>query len=159
VAAQAVIDIVVATSAEQLDQVRALFEEYWNSFGFTPCFQGFSEELAALPGKYATPRGRLALLLSDGVAAGCGAFRPIDGQRCEIKRVYVRPEFRGRGIGRALLTWLIDEARRESYRQMLADTMPVMREALQMYDRTGFERIGPYAPGATPGAIYLLLKL
>ena len=101
-AAQAVIDIVTATSAEQLDQVRALFEEYWNSFGFTPCFQGFSEEVAALPGKYAMPRGRLALLLADGSAAGCGAFRPIDEGRCEIKRVYVRPEFRGHGIGRAL---------------------------------------------------------
>ena len=87
------------------------------------------------------------------------AFRPIDEQRCEIKRVYVRPEFRGRGIGRALLTWLIDEARRESYREMLADTMPVMREALEMYDRTGFERTGPYTPEATPGAIYLRLNL
>ena len=153
------VDIVTATSAEQLDQVRALFEEYWNSFGFTPCFQGFSEELAALPGKYATPRGRLALSLLDGLAAACGAFRPIDQERCEIKRVYVRPEFRGRGIGRRLLTWLIAEARAERYCEMLADTMPVMREALEMYDRTGFERTGPYTPEATPGAIYLRLRL
>src|SRR5689334_18065121 len=95
--------IVPAQTAEQLETVRRLFEEYWSSFGFTPCFQNFGDELAGLPGKYAPPRGRLALAVIEGSAAGCVALRALDAERCEVKRLYVRPEFRGSGIGRALL--------------------------------------------------------
>src|SRR5581483_1684613 len=137
--------IVGVTSAEQVAEVRRLFEEYWNAFGFTPCFQNFDRELAGLPGPYVPPDGRLALAIADGAAAGCVALRRFDPDRCEFKRLYVRPEFPGRGFGRALLEWVITEARNAGYREMLADTLPVMATALQMYDRAGFERTGPYS--------------
>ncbi len=139
--------------------VRELFEEYWNSFGFTPCFQGFDREVAGLPGDYVPPRGRLGIARMEGEAAGCVALRPFDEARCEAKRLYVRPGFRGHGLGRELLRWVIAEARSAGYREMVGDTMPVMTQALEMYDRAGFERTGPYAEKATPGAIYLRLKL
>ncbi len=153
------VDIVHAARTDQLEFVRALFNEYWQSFGFTPCFQGFDREVANLPGKYAPPGGRLGLAMAGDAAAGCVAMRRIDAQRCEAKRLYVRSRFRGRGAGRALLEWLIAEARAAGYRELLADTMPVMRQALEMYERAGFRQTGPYLADATPGAIYLRLSL
>lgn len=151
--------IVQAAGEQEIAHVRELFQEYWDSFGFTPCFQNFAQELAGLPGKYAPPGGRLGLALVDGLPAGCVALRRIDGERCEAKRLYVRPAARGQRLGAALLDWVIAEARAAGYRELLGDTMPVMRQALAMYDRLGFERTGPYGPEATEGAIYLRLKL
>jgi putative acetyltransferase len=151
--------IVQAASEDHVAEVRRLFQEYWDSFGFTPCFQNFSRELAELPGKYAPPGGRLGLALLDCLPAGCVALRRMDAARCEAKRLYVKPEMRGHGLGAALLAWVIAEARAAGYRELLGDTMPVMQQALAMYDRLGFERIGPYAAEATAGAIYLRLKL
>src|SRR6185503_8655658 len=97
--------IVAVESAAQLQQVRELFEEYWTSFGFTPCFQGFGDEVTSLPGEYTPPGGGLALATIDGESAGCAALRRFDQDRCEFKRLYVRPRFRGCGVGRALLAW------------------------------------------------------
>jgi len=151
--------IVQAVAEPEVAQARSLFQEYWDSYGFTPCFQNFGDEVAGLPGKYAPPLGRLALALVDGQPAGCIALRPIDDTRCEAKRLYVRPLARGRGLAHALLAWVMAEARTIGYREMLGDTMPVMQEALTLYERLGFERIAPYAAEATPGAIYLRLKL
>jgi len=151
--------IVMAGSAGEIEMVRELFQEYWSSFGFTPCFQNFAGELAGLPGDYVPPAGALGLALMDGQAAGCAALRRIDETRCEAKRLFVRPAFRGQGTGRALLDWLIAQARAAGYREMLGDTMPVMEQALAMYDRYGFERAQPYSAEPTPGAIYLRLKL
>jgi hypothetical protein len=124
--------IVQAVTSRQLAEVRELFEEYWMSFGFTPCFQNFGAELAGLPGGYAPPGGRLALALVEGQPAGCAALRRLDGNRCEFKRLY---------------------------RQLLCDTMPVMAEALSLYEHAGFARAGPYSGHATPGAIFLRLEL
>ena len=152
-------EIVSAASPEHLAMVRQLFEEYWQSFGFTPCFQNFAAEVAGLPGYYAPPAGRLALALEGVEPAGCVALRPLDQLRAEAKRLYVRPQFRGRGTGLALLEWVIGEARAAGYREMLGDTMPVMQRALAMYWRLGFEQTGPYTPDPTPGAIYLRLAL
>lgn len=152
-------EIVQAIDPPAVAQVRALFEEYWAAFGFTPCFQNFGDEVAGLPGEYAPPGGRLLLALVDGEPAGCGALRSLDAGRAEAKRLYVRPQFRGLGIGRALLDWIIAEARHAGHREIVGDTMPVMREALAMYERRGFERTGPYSAGPTPGAIYLRLRL
>lgn len=152
-------DIVPVEAAAQLDEVRRLFQEYWDSFGFTPCFQNFGDELAGLPGAYAPPDGRLAIATVDGTVAGCAALRRIDATRCEAKRLYVRPAFRGSGAGRALLNWIIAEARAAGYRELLGDTMPVMQQALAMYDRMGFERTGPYGDKPTEGAIYIRLML
>ena len=151
--------IVPVETEVQVAEVRILFQEYWDSFGFTPCFQDFGSELAQLPGKYAPPGGRLALAFVDGRPAGCVALRRIDDTRCEAKRLYVRPEARRHRLGSALLEWVIGEARAAGYREMLGDTMPVMEQALAMYDRIGFERTAPYHPDPTPGAIYLRLKL
>jgi putative acetyltransferase len=151
--------IVPVESAEQLAAVRQLFEEYWNFFGFTPCFQNFGNELAALPGEYTPPGGRLALAMVANAAAGCVALRRIDAARCEAKRLYVKPEYRGSGVGRALLDWVITEARSAGYREMVGDTMPVMKRALAMYDQAGFERTGPYGDKPTQDAIYIRLAL
>jgi putative acetyltransferase len=152
-------EIVHVTTAGQLAEVRALFEEYWQSFGFTPCFQNFSGELAALPGDYVPPGGRLALALVHGKPAGCAALRRFDAQRCEFKRLFVRPQFRGLRLGRELMAWIIAEAKSAGYRQLVCDTMPVMADALTMYERAGFERTEPYSVHPTPGAIFLRLVL
>ena len=141
------------------ERVRELFREYWSSFGFSPCFQNFESELAGLPGAYAPPGGTLVVAKIDGELAGCCALRRFDAERGEAKRLYVRPQFRGQGVGRALLVWVIDEARRMGYREIVGDTVPQMAAALEMYDRMGFERTAPYSGQPTPGAIYLRLKL
>ena len=151
--------IVAVTEHAQLEQIRLLFQEYWDSFDFTPCFQNFSAEVAALPGDYAPPGGALALALAGDEPAGCAALRRVDGERCEAKRLYVRPGFRGQGLGKALLDWVTAHARAMGYREIVGDTMPVMSRALEMYHRAGFERTGPYAADPTPGAIYIRLRL
>ena len=151
--------IAIVENAAQLEQARTLFEEYWKSFGFTPCFQNFGDEVAGLPGAYAPPGGRLALAIIEGIPAGCVALKRFDENRCEAKRLYVRPEFRGHGVGRALLDWVIAQARAIGYRELVGDTMPVMQQALDMYRRMGFEFTGPYAADPTPGAIFLRLRL
>ena len=99
--------ILPAVTPEHLRMVRDLFLEYWESFGFDPSFQNFSSEVAGLPGQYAPPQGRIGLALLADAPAGCVAFRRIDEVRCEAKRMFVRQEFRGLGVGRALLDWLI----------------------------------------------------
>jgi GNAT superfamily N-acetyltransferase len=151
--------IVEAVTKEEIAQVRELFEEYWASFGFTPCFQNFGAELDGLPGDYAPPGGRLGLALVDGQPAGCAALRRFDAERCEFKRLYLRPQFRGGGRGRQLLAWVVAEARAAGYRQAVCDTMPAMAQALTMYERAGFERTEPYGDHPTPGAIFLRLRL
>jgi GNAT superfamily N-acetyltransferase len=131
---------------EALAAVRGLLEEYWNSFGFTPCFQNFGDELSGLPGAYSPPTGRLALATIDGQPAGCIALRRVGAQRAEVKRLYVRPNYRGYGLGRGLMEWVMAEARAEGYAEIVGDTMPVMRDALALYDRMGFERAGTGLP-------------
>jgi putative acetyltransferase len=133
------VEILQAIATPHVEEVRRLFGEYWAEFGFTPCFQNFGGELAALPGAYLPPAGRLALAMVDGEPAGCAALRRFDAQRGEAKRLFVRPAFRGRGLGLALLEWIIAEAREAGYRELVGDTLPVMDKALEMYRRIGFE--------------------
>jgi len=142
-----------------LATVRTLLLEYWDSFGFTPCFQNFGDEVGSLPGAYAPPGGRLALATVNGEPAGCIAMRRVDSRRAEAKRLYVRPAFRGSGLGRALLEWVISEARAAGYRQIVGDTMPAMHEALALYDRMGFKRAEPYSEHPTEGAIFISIEL
>ena len=151
--------IVSVDGAHALETVRTLLQEYWDSFGFTPCFQNFGDELAGLPGAYAPPAGRLALASVEGKPAGCIALRRVDESRAEAKRLYVRPEFRGHGLGRALMEWVMTEARAAGYSEIVGDTMPEMREALALYDRMGFERGEPYAAQPTEGAIFIRIRL
>jgi GNAT superfamily N-acetyltransferase len=153
------IRIAAAHEPEMLPTVRMLFEEYWNSFGFTPCFQNFGVELDGLPGRYAPPDGRLAMAWVGDEPAGCVALRRFDGKRAEVKRLYVRPTHRGLGLGRRLLEWVMDEARAAGYTEMVGDTMPVMTEALTMYDRMGFERMAPDTEQAKVGAIAIRRSL
>lgn len=128
-----------------MDAARELFVEYENWLGVSLCFQGFEEELAGLPGKYEPPKGRLLFAYSDEELAGCVAFRPIDDETCEIKRLYVRDKFRGLGIGRKLLERLIDEAKISGYKKMRLDSwIPRMQTAIAMYRKFGFYEIEPY---------------
>jgi putative acetyltransferase len=150
-------EITQADTHSSLNQIRELFKEYWSSFGFTPCFQGFQQELDTLPGAYAPPRGRLLLAVIDGEPAGCIALRPVDDTRCEAKRLFVRPKFRGTGLGRTLLERLLDEARHAGYRELIGDTLPVMDRALVLYDRMGFERVAEDSAGQD--MIYIRMRL
>jgi ribosomal protein S18 acetylase RimI-like enzyme len=152
--------IVAAASQEQLAQVRELFLEYAGSLGFSLCFQSFDQELAGLPGDYAPPQGRLLLAKYDGQLAGCVALHQIEDGICEMKRLYVRPQARGKRLGRALADYLIAEARQIGYRKMRLDTVePVMKEAVAMYRRLGFREIPPYRENPIAGALYMELDL
>lgn len=140
--------------------MRELFLEYAQSLGFSLCFQSFDQELAALPGDYAPPDGRLLLAYYEGEPVGCIAMHKLDASTCEMKRLYVRPKFRGKKLGFALATTLIEEARRIGYRAMRLDTVePVMKDAVVMYRRIGFQDIPPYRVNPIPGALYLELPL
>ena len=147
--------------AAQLECVRSLFCQYAASLGFDLGFQGFVEELADLPGDYAPPRGRLLLACADAgdgeepTAAGCVALRPLEGQTCEMKRMYIPAGFRGRGLGRLLAERLITEARQAGYLRMRLDTIEFMKEALGLYRSLGFREIPPYRYNPIPGAVYL----
>ena len=145
-------------SGPALDEVRALFVEYGQSLNFDLCFQSFDEELRSLPGPYAPPAGRLMLARLDGNAAGCIALKPLAPGICEMKRLYVRPEFRGQQLGKMLVTHVIDGARRAGYTAMRLDTIAgAMDHAVALYRSLGFRDIPPYYADPIPNAVYLEL--
>ena len=147
-------------SREQAAEVRELFLEYARSLTFDLCFQSFDKELAGLPGDYAPPEGRLLLAIFDGQTAGCVALRKIENDVCEMKRLYVRPQFRGKGLGKALAERIIHEAREIGYKKLRLDTVePVMRAAVAMYRQLGFQEIEPYRANPIEGALYMELQL
>jgi GNAT superfamily N-acetyltransferase len=149
-----------AESSAQIAQARELFLEYAQSLGFSLCFQNFDEELAHLPGDYAPPQGRLLLADYGGQLAGCVALHPLDPTICEMKRLYLRPNFRGKGLGRALADRIIAEARHIGYHRMRLDTVePVMKDAVAMYRKLGFKEIAAYCPNPMSGVIYMELIL
>ena len=150
-------------TAEELARTAEIFREYATSLAVDLCFQDFDAELAALPGAYAAPRGYLLHAYVGGELAGCGALRPFadaeDGNACEMKRLYVRPAFRGIGLGRLLAEALFDEARRIGYSTMLLDTLDDMEAARELYASLGFVEIAPYYDNPVPGAHYLKAEL
>lgn len=149
-----------ADSPAQIAQARELFLEYAHSLGFSLCFQDFDKELAELPGHYAAPEGRLLLAEYDSQLAACVALHKIDSAICEMKRLYLRPQFRGKGLGRVLADRIIAEARQIGYQRMRLDTVePVMKDAVAMYRKLGFEEIPPYRPNPMAGTIYMELEL
>jgi len=149
-----------ASSPAQIEQARNLFVEYAKSLGFSLCFQNFDEELAKLPGSYAPPQGRLLLAEYEGELAGCVALRPLEPGIGEMKRLYLLPKFRGKGLGRAIAEHLIAEARQIGYRSMRLDTVePVMKDAVAMYRRLGFREIPAYRKNPMAGTLYMELDL
>ena len=149
-----------AESPAQLAQARELFLEYAQSLGFSLCFQNFDQELASLPGGYAPPEGRLLLAEYEGQVAGCVALHRLEPGVCEMKRLYLRPKFRGKGLGRALADHIIAEARQVGYQRMRLDTVePIMKDAVTMYRRLGFREIAPYCTNPIAGALYMELTL
>lgn len=146
-----------AESPEFIRIARELFVEYSESVGAGFCFQGFTEELAQLPGEYARPSGRLFLASDDkddNQVVGCGALRRIDADTCEMKRFYVRPAFRGKGLGRELIHALIGAAREIGYARMRLDTLPSMTTAIALYRALGFREIPPYWANPVPGVVF-----
>jgi ribosomal protein S18 acetylase RimI-like enzyme len=153
------VDLVSATSAEQIATVRALFQEYEASLGIELTFQGFAQEVAALPGAYAPPAGRLLLATGGAEPAGCVALRPLEGGICEMKRLYVRPAARGTRLGRRLAETVIREARAIGYTRMRLDTLPSMKEAFALYQTLGFREIAPYYKTPIVGTRFMELDL
>ena len=149
-----------AKSPAQIAQVRELFLEYAQSLGFSLCFQSFDVELAGLPGDYAPPDGRLLLAQYEDQLAGCVALHKLEPGICEMKRLYLRPQFRGKRLGRALADQIIAEARQIGYRRIRLDTVePVMKDAVAMYRKIGFQEVAPYRLNPIAGALYMELEL
>ena len=151
--------IVRASSPEQIQIVKELFMEYARSLNFDLCFQNFDKEVTGLPGEYTPPDGVLLLAKVDQKDAGCVALRKIDSSTCEMKRLYVRPEFRGKGLGRRLASAVIGEAIKIGYSSMKLDTVTSMKEAIPLYRSLGFREIKPYRLNPIKNAIYMELDL
>ena len=154
------IEISPATAPAQLADIRALFLEYAQSLAFSLCFKSFDKELAELPGQYAPPAGALLLATVNGHAAGCCCLQRLDQNNCEMKRLYVRPHFRGLGVGHRLTKQIIAEASMLGYDQMLLETITEkMDEAIHLYRQLGFNEIAPYHANTIPSALYMELPL
>jgi len=140
-------EVIHAKTPDEIDEVRRLFREYEAYLKLDLCFQDFESELANLPGKYASPSGTLLLAMDGEKAIGCGALRNLgagEERTCEMKRLYVRPEARGRGVGRQIAVRLIQEGIRLGYSSMVLDTLDRLQDAMQLYESLGFVRTGPY---------------
>ena len=153
------LEIIEAKRSEELEQVRNLFEEYSNSLFFNLDFQNFEEELANLPGDYIQPAGCLLLATYKGQPVGCVGLRMLSDGVCEMKRLYVREQFRGLGFGRALAEAVIEEARKIGYNYMRLDTVPSMDVARALYASVGFKQTSPYRYNPIEDAVFMELRL
>jgi ribosomal protein S18 acetylase RimI-like enzyme len=151
--------IVQADKPEDVETVRALFREYAASIGVDLSFQGFEQGLAGLPGDYTPPTGRLYLAYVEEAPAGCVGLRKIEEGVCEMKRLYVRPLYRGKGIGRQLVLALAKDGRELGYSKVRLDTLPTMKRAQELYRAMGFKPTDPYRANPVEGALFLELNL
>jgi GNAT superfamily N-acetyltransferase len=152
--------LIQAKTTEQIEQARTLFREYEAWLDLDLCFQNFEKELAELPGKYAPPDGRLLLAYEDDELAGCVALRRLSDEICEMKRLFLRQGFHGRGLGRELVNSILSEARSMGYRRMRLDTLPEhMGSAISLYRSVGFKEIAPYYNNPVPGALFMEIEL
>jgi GNAT superfamily N-acetyltransferase len=143
----------------ELAAVRGLVEEYVRSLGIDLAFQGVDAELADLAAAYGPPGGRILVALDDEEVAGCVALRSLDDGNCEMKRLYVRPAYRGTGLGRRLALAVIEKARELGYERMRIDTLPQMHAARKLYAELGFREIAPYRFNPVPGTAFMELEL
>ena len=148
-----------AETDAEINEVRRLFREYAESLGVDLCFQGFEEELAGLPGTYGPPGGSLLIAEEDRAIVGCVALRKLGDSICEMKRLYVKPQFRGRGLGKALVERIIEEGTELGYTKMRLDTLDRLKEAMAVYEAFGFRRIEPYYVNPLPDVVYWELDL
>ncbi len=155
----AAISIVDASTPAHLDTVRSMFREYEKDIGASLCFQGFEQELATLPGRYASPAGRLYLLVEGGTPIGCIAMRSLQPGVCEMKRLYVQPSHRGHGLGRVLAERLIADARAIGYDTMRLDTLDAWLPAVGLYRSLGFKPTERYNDDQDPHTLFMALDL
>jgi putative acetyltransferase len=155
--------LVTPATLDEVNATRLIFREYAEALGVDLCFQDFESELTSLPGDYAAPRGLLLLALVGGEVAGCCALRPLDtvdiANAAEMKRLYVRPAFRGLGLGRDLAQAVLIGAQQIGYDSVLLDTLDDMEAARSLYEDLGFIEIPPYYHNPLPGAHYLGVDL
>lgn len=154
-----VIDFKLVGSDELIEKTKRIFREYQESIETDLCFQKFEEELASLPGKYSYPQGRLYLAFIDNEIVGCVALRPMNDVNCEMKRLYVCPEYRGLGFGRILAEKIISDAKEIGYKKMFLDTLDTMVSAVNLYKKLGFKDAHEYCFNPIKGAIFLVLDL
>jgi GNAT superfamily N-acetyltransferase len=154
------VNLIQADTAEAIEEARLLFREYQAWLQIDLCFQNFEKELANLPGDYAEPDGRLLLAYQDSQLAGCVALRKIDEGVCEMKRLFLREQFRGLGLGRQLIEAIIREAKEIGYQSIRLDTLPPkMNDAIALYRSYGFRQIAPYYGNPVSGAMFMELSL
>jgi putative acetyltransferase len=153
------VKITEAQGPDEIEEVRHLFWEYETFLGVDLSFQCFEDELVTLPGKYAPPTGALFIAVNGEQTAGCVALRKLEDAVCEMKRLFVRPQFRGRGLGRQLAVRIVDEAIRLGYSMMLLDTLDRLEKAMKLYESLGFVRTKPYYHNPLHGVVYWKLDL
>ena len=153
------LNIIQLESGQHLDEIRALFVEYAESLDFDLDFQNFKDELARLPGEYSPPEGCLIIAFYQGEPAGCVGLRKLEKNKCEMKRLYVRPRYRAMGVGKVLAGSIIREAGLRGYKHMRLDTVPSMKAARRLYLSMGFKKIDPYCYNPIQGATFMEKKL
>lgn len=152
-------NIVAASFPQDRSLVETLFTEYQKSLGIMLDFQSFDKELALLPDKYSPPKGNIVIAWESNQPAGCVAWYELEKTICEVKRLYVRPAFRGRNIGKQLLDYAIDAARVSGYEKLRLDSLERLKGAAKLYEHYDFRRIAPYNENPHPDVYYLELNL